>query len=369
MEPIYVSTDTELEQAVSRCADSSVIALDTEFARFNTYYPMVGLVQIATQQHCFLIDPLAISNLAPLAELLSRSDLLKVVHAGSEDMEVFQYALGITPAPVFDTQIATAALGVGFSMSYQRLVAHYLSIDVPKEETRSDWLRRPLTASQLQYAALDVVYLYRVYFDQLRQLKHLDRDKWVLEESAKLNKLLPIAIDPAESYLKGKGLHVLNRRQLGCLQLLYAWRERLARSENVPRNRIVEPKQLFSVARLGLDSIQKLREQSDLSSRQLRRYGSQLLEVMQQGKNRLETDLPQRILADSEPLDKKKLKKLKETVDKRASELGISPELLSRRRDLESLLRTARQGVAVLPDFMKGWREEVIGHTLLEAVQ
>jgi ribonuclease D len=90
---------------------------------------------------------------------------------------------------------------------------------------------------------------------------------------------------------------------------------------------------------------------------------------MQQGKNRPETDLPQSILADSAPLDKKKLQKLKETVDKRASELGISPEFLSRRRDLESLLRTARQGVAVLPDFMKGWREEVIGHTLLEAVQ
>jgi len=369
MEPIYISTNADLEQVAISCADVSVVALDTEFARFNTYYPMVGLVQLATDKHCFLIDPVAISNFDPLSELLTRPDLLKVVHAGSEDMEVFQYSLGVTPSPVFDTQIAAAVLGIGFSLSYQKLVAHYLNIDVPKEETRSDWLRRPLSASQLQYAALDVVYLYQVYFDQLRLLQQLDREKWVLEESAKLNDLLPTAIDPADSYLKGKGLHVLNRRQLGALQLLYAWRERLARSENIPRNRIVDPKQLLVIVRLGLDSIQKLRAQSDLSSSQLRRYGSQILEVVQQSKNRLESDLPLSIHADSEPIDKKKLMLLKKTVDNRATELGISPELLSRRRDLESLLRTARRGAAELPEFMKGWREEVIGHTLLEAVQ
>jgi len=369
MEPIYISTHADLKQVAVSCVDVSVVSLDTEFARFNTYYPMVGLVQLATDQHCFLIDPVAISNFEPLTEILTRPDLLKVVHAGSEDMEVFQYSLGVTPTPVFDTQIAAAVLGVGFSMSYQKLVAHYLNIDVPKEETRSDWLRRPLSASQLQYAALDVVYLYQVYFDQLSLLQALDRENWVLEESAKLNELLPTAVDPADSYLKGKGLHVLNRRQLGCLQLLYAWRERLARSKNIPRNRIIDPKQLLCIVRLGLDSIQKLRAQSDLSSSQLRRYGAQILEVVQQSKNRMESDLPRSLQADSEPIDKKKLMLLKKTVDNRASELGISPELLSRRRDLESLLRTARRGAAELPEFMKGWREEVIGRTLLDAVR
>ena len=158
----YVETRVQLLSAVEACKSAGVIALDTEFARFNTYYPIVGLIQIATRDDCFLIDPVALSDLEPLAPLLQNPGILKVFHACSEDLEVFQHALGVIPAPLFDTQIAAAVLGVGFSMSYQALVEHWLGVSLPKDQTRSDWLARPLTAQQLHYAALDVIHLLEV---------------------------------------------------------------------------------------------------------------------------------------------------------------------------------------------------------------
>jgi len=242
----YIDDDAGLETFLKACASAPVIALDTEFARFNTYYPMIGLLQIGLGHDNYLLDPLPIKDLSGLQALMKCPDTLKVVHSGSEDMEVFQYWLDCVPTPIFDTQIAAAMLGIGYALSYQKLVAHFLSIDIPKGETRSDWLARPLRQSQLDYAAQDVIHLFEIYPMLAESLAERGRVDWVLSESFKLTQDLPTKIDPDEAYLKLKGVSSLNARQLQYLRSFCAFREREAQTRNVPRNRVVDNDELIA---------------------------------------------------------------------------------------------------------------------------
>ncbi|MEX2327160.1 MAG: ribonuclease D, partial [Pseudomonadales bacterium] len=268
----YIDDEAALVRMVTACSAHDVITVDTEFARSHTYYPEVGLVQIYDGENCYLIDPVAIGTLKPLAPLLEDSSVLKVFHACSEDMEVFQYAVGALPSPAFDTQIAAAAVGVGFSISYQNLVGHYLGIDVPKEETRSDWLQRPLTQSQLDYAALDVIYLLMVFNKQQVELTRLQRLDWVAEECSLLTSDIAIIVDPDQCYLRVKSAGRMSKAELNVLRILCAWREREARKQNVPRNRVIEEKALVALARAGAKDRDELRL-AGLSERQLRKFG------------------------------------------------------------------------------------------------
>jgi len=261
----YIEDVAQLEAAVSACLTKDVVSIDTEFARFNTYYPIVGLIQIYDGEICYLIDPLAIDDLSSMAQLLTAEHVLKIFHACSEDMEVFQHCLGALPSPVIDSQIAAAALGVGFSVSYQNLVEHYLSIVVPKEETRSDWLQRPLTSSQLDYAALDVIYLLRVYEIQKEALLAAGRTLWVEEECSQLSVGLATMIEPDAAFEKVKGLSRLNRKQLSVLRALCAWRETKARESDVPRNRVVDQKSLLIIASENLRSKEDLQSEKHVT--------------------------------------------------------------------------------------------------------
>ncbi|MDZ7686137.1 MAG: hypothetical protein U5O39_14925 [Gammaproteobacteria bacterium] len=218
---------------VESCRQRDVVTVDTEFQRTDTYYPVVGLIQVYDGEICYLADPLALDSLGPFAELLADSSVLKVFHACSEDMEVFDYAVGEIPSPVFDTQIAAAVLGAGFSMSYQNLVEHHLSISVPKEQTRSDWLKRPLTSAQLEYAALDVVYLYDVYREQADALAQQSREQWIAEECAGLGEELAINVDPRQTYLPVESAGRMKPEELNVLRELCAWREGMAREMNL----------------------------------------------------------------------------------------------------------------------------------------
>ena len=218
-----IDANDDLAGLVARLSEVDVISIDTEFARFNTYYPIVGLIQIYDGSECFIIDPLEIGDLAPLAGLLTNENVIKVFHACSEDIEVFQHGLGVVPAPVFDTQTAAAILGVGFSLSYQKLVLEYLNLEISKDETRSDWLQRPLTQSQLNYAALDVIHLLEVYEKQVELLESTDRLAWVQEECRSLGEGLATTIEPGQYFLKIRGAGKLDQQALGILQALSGW--------------------------------------------------------------------------------------------------------------------------------------------------
>src|SRR5690554_2975724 len=153
--PQIIDQNSVLAEHCRNWLQLSFVAIDTEFVRTETYFPIAGLIQVGDGRHAYLIDPLQITDWSALVQVLEEPSVVKVLHACSEDLEVFQHLCGALPAPLFDTQIAAAYLGMDFSMSYSRLVSSLLHVDLPKEETRSDWLRRPLSPEQLQYAVED----------------------------------------------------------------------------------------------------------------------------------------------------------------------------------------------------------------------
>lgn len=372
MNPEYeiITSAERLEEVASHCEKQTVLAIDTEFARTSTYYPIVGLIQIYDGENCFLIDPLEVTDLSCLSKMLTDEGIVKIFHACSEDIEVFSHCIGVAPTPIFDSQIAAAMLGDGFSLSYQKLVEKNLSIDVPKEETRSNWLQRPLTDSQLQYAALDVIYLFEVYHKQADHLQQQGRVTWVQQECASLPNDIATQIDPHAYYLKVKNIARLNRNQLGLLRELCAWREIKARSLNVPRNRVVDEKGLFLIALNDVEDNSGLQNVANLHAREVRKHGEEILQIVHNEELDKTSDLPDYVLKPRIPIDNKLLKKLKQVVDTVAEARVIAPEMLAKRRHLEQLLRSVdNKGLYQLPAHLTGWREELIGSALLECLK
>ena len=363
----YIDSTDALVRAMSSCAGRDVVTVDTEFQRTDTYYPEVGLIQVYDGETCFLIDPLPIDSLEPFATLMADNDTIKVLHACSEDLEVFHYSLGCVPGALFDTQIAAAVLGTGFSMSYQNLVEHHLSVVVPKEETRSNWLRRPLSESQKDYAALDVIYLFDVYQQQVTALEAEGRSEWVAEECEQLGNEIAINVPPGEMYLRIKSAARMNGEELNRLRELCAWREETARRLNVPRNRIVDEKSLINICRNPPYSREAL-ARAGLSPKQVRRYEADITECLERAELIHPSDWPAP-MPDGGNVDNKRLKVLRQVVNERAEAIGIAPEMLARRRQLEELLRSNGEGNGYqLPSSLSGWRRELIGKQLLEAL-
>src|SRR3954469_4863071 len=162
------------------------VGLDTEFVRERTWWPQLALVQLALDDRVLLVDPLVPGMCEALAPLLADSAVLKVMHSASEDLVALKHACGVVPAPLFDTQIAAALAGIGAGVGYQRLVQDTLGVALPKGETRSDWLRRPLSPSQLEYAADDVRHLFALHDALDGRLSALDRRAWLDEDCARM---------------------------------------------------------------------------------------------------------------------------------------------------------------------------------------
>ena len=275
----WIRDNDSLAQFCAEWQQLPFVALDTEFMRVDTFYPIAGLLQIGDGVRAYLIDPLTIDNWQPLAALLENPAVVKVLHACSEDLEVLLRLTGSLPASLFDTQLAAAYLNLGFSMGYSRLVQEVLGIDLPKGETRSDWLQRPLSDTQISYAAEDAVHLAEV-FVQLRPKLSDDKYAWVLEDGAELVANLRREIDPYEVYRDAKLAWKLSRAQLAVLRELCAWREREARARDLPRNRIVREHSLWPLARTQPDNLGALAKIEDMHPRTVRQDGEFLLDLI-----------------------------------------------------------------------------------------
>ena len=353
------------------CAEWQVlpfIALDTEFMRVDTFYPIAGLIQIGDGERAFLIDPLTIDNWQPLAALLENPAVVKVLHACSEDLEVLLRLTGSLPAPLFDTQLAAAYLNLGFSMGYSRLVKEVLDLDLPKGETRSDWLQRPLSETQISYAAEDAQHLAEVYV-QLRPRLSDDKYNWGLEDGAELVANLRREVDPYEVYREAKLAWKLSRQQLAVLREVCAWRELQARARDLPRNRVVREHALWPLAKTQPDNLVTLARIEDMHPRTVRQDGEFLLDLIKRasslGPDQWPPAVPEPLPVEAAAL----VKRLRAIGQAEAERLNIAPELMLRKKTLEALLKSGYpEGPYQLPDSLRGWRRELMGQALLDCL-
>lgn len=361
----FVASDADLAQACARWSRASVIGVDTEFVRDRTYYPRPALLQVADDTGVILVDPLAIQDFSPLAGVLAADAPLKLMHACGEDLEVLPLVAGVEPQGLFDTQLAAAFAGHGFSLSYRALVETLLGVTLEKGETRSDWLRRPLSGSQQRYAALDVVYLPAIYLRLSRELKQLGRDAWLHEELQHLRRARAFDKLPENAFSRIRAREALSPPQHAILRALCRWRETVAAERDLPRRHVLADDLLIKLALEQPHSEAALKNIQGLSERAVSRYAAALLgcieEANQGGPSKADTSIDLRPHAGT-------MKRLKRIVKSTAETLGMPPELLAHRRALESLLLSTLEQNAELPLEFRGWRFDVITRPLLEAL-
>ena len=347
----WVDSDTALAEAVGAWGD--VIGLDTEFIRTDTFYPMPGLYQIAAGGDLYLLDPLAISDWQPFIDVLTNTQTVKVMHACQEDMELLHHHLGVTTRALFDTQFANAFVTADFSLSYAALVSAMLDVDLDKHETRSNWLARPLSDDQITYAIQDVMYLEPMYETLSARLAELDRSEWFTADMRERGRYVPA--DPETYYLGIKKAWRMSGEQLGALSALCAWRERQARDENVPRNRVVWDDNLYEFAcrsRLSESDVAEV-----LPRRIARRYADDLTRVHAEGLDRDDVaSLPKPLSSAQGAL----VKRLRDSGRAAAERLGLAQELLARRRDLEECVR-CYEDRSELSGHYDSWRGAIVG--------
>lgn len=366
-ESIWISQDAELAELCARLRQQAAIAVDTEFMRTDTFYPIAGLIQIGDGKTSYLIDPLAIQDFSSLRELMLDENVVKVLHSCSEDIEVFECLLGVVPSPIFDTQIAAAFAGFGFSLGYSGLVKAVLSIEIPKDETRSDWLQRPLSTSQLKYAALDVAHMLIVYGKLLQILKASERLQWVKSDCADLVANARKPDNYSEAFHKVGFAWKLRPLELAILRDLCIWREVEARARDIPRNRLIKEPSLFEMARKQPQDVTHLQRIEEIPSRTLRNDTETLLNIVRTGAAGDSSTWPARLDAPLAPSEAPLMKALKKYVRETADVLSLPPELLIRKKEYEAIVRSGMKGGSYcLPERLLGWRYEVIGKGLLE---
>lgn len=362
----WVDSSAALEAACVELADAGTLALDTEFFRESTFHPVPALVQLTAGEAVYLIDPQALEATPALRELLGGGPL-KLLHASSEDLEVLGAWAGVVVAPLVDTQVAQGLLGEDPAMGYQRLVEHWIGETLPKEETRSDWLERPLSEAQCRYAALDVVYLLKVWQCQRERLVALGRLEWLEADCAEL--VAQAGRDDGSDgqwYLRHRQLWRLSPRQVDAYRRLTIWREGEARKRNLPRGWLVNDKLLYAIAEALPQNRHDLAAIDGIKPTLVKREGDTLLALVREALHADAADLSAPLPSPLSGQFKKRFKALKRVVSDEAEVLGVAPEVLMRRRDLEALVAVDLLGQP--PILPRGWRGDRLAAALLAAL-
>ncbi len=355
--PTITTADT-LRSLCAHLARAPWIALDTEFMRVQTYRARLCLVQLATPDTVVCVDPLALSDLTPLLELVYAPHITKVLHAARQDLEVFADLRGGPPPSVFDTQIAASLVGYDDQLGYGALVEAITGHKLDKLEARTDWAARPLSDSQIRYAEDDVVYLRDVYLHLETRLKELGRTQWLVEECTTLTDPALYRTDPENAWRRlGAGAMLAPPAQT-ILAALATWRERQAQQRDLPRGWVVPDPILVEMARRMPDSIAALAAIPEIKPSVVRRDGVALLEIVAQARTapiQPRWDTPERL----DPAQMTLLKKLGARVQERAREASVSQTLIAPKRELLRLVR--RDPACAL---LRGWRRNFIGEEL-----
>ena len=364
-----ITDSATLANLCARLAAAEFITVDTEFMRESTFYPQLCLIQVADVNEAAAIDPMVPGlDLTPLLDLMvNNEDVLKVFHAGGQDLEIVYNLTGKTPHPLFDTQVAAMALGQGEQIGYSNLVDSWLGITVDKGARFTDWSRRPLDERQVDYAIGDVTHLARIFPKMLERLKTTGRGQWLDQEMERLGDPANYANDPEEAW---KRVRVSGRKPdlLGRIKALAKWRELEAQAKDLPRGRIVKDETLADIAG------HPPRKQADLAKvRGLSAswagndIGGRLMAALAEAAPLPADELPPR--EDRKPgLGKDGAlvaDLLKLLLKIRSRESDVAARLLARSDELEALAAGVRTGLPML----EGWRFDQFGREALDLVE
>ena len=362
-----MQSDEALANVLGKLAGAAELAVDTEFMRRNTYYPQVALLQLCAEDHAYLVDPLMIEELTPLRDLMADPAVVKILHSCSEDLEVFRRWLGVLPTPLIDTQRAAALLGETFGLGYRALVESLVGITLDKGETRSDWLRRPLTESQCHYAAQDVLQLLPAWHCLKERAVAQGRMAWIREEGEAVSAALYERERDLFRRIKGSGR--LNERQLEVLRRISEWREERARSIDKPRGWILEDKICLALARVMPGDTPALASIEAMPAAVVRRQGDTLLRLIDEARDVAAEHLPAALPKPLPAEQRAALKELREHAREIAEDLAIAPEAGLSTADLEQLVREAhgeRSADRDVAPRWSGWREATFAAPLRE---
>ena len=274
-----IDTPDALQALVDRALDAPFVAVDTEFVWEKTYYPWLGIVQVGlAHDDCHLIDAVALKDLSPLGAVLASQDTVKILHDAQQDLWILRLATGAWPRNVFDTRCAAGFAGLGSTMSLSNLLRTCLDVQLAKTETRTDWLKRPLSDNQLDYALDDVRYLPALRDHLLSAIHRRDRDTWLAEELSRYDdeELYNDRV-PEDQYARVKGTGRLSRRDMAILRELASWREREAQKANVPRNRVLSDDAMVQISRRKPHSIRSLKRLRGILDETAQKYGEIIL--------------------------------------------------------------------------------------------
>ena len=364
-----ITDSRSLTDLCARLAQSPYVAVDTEFMRENTYWPVLCLIQIADAKEAAAIDPMADGiDMTPLLDLMvNNRDVLKIFHAGGQDLEILHNLTGKTPYPLFDTQIAAMALGMGEQVGYQKLVESWTGIKLDKGARFTDWARRPLDKRQIDYAIGDVTYLVQIFPKLLEKLKRTGRGDWLDQEMERLGDPSSYVNEPEAAWQRVK---VPSRKPdvLGRLKALAAWREREAQGKDLPRGRIMKDETLADVASHPPKEQRDLAKVRGLSQSWAGNdIGARLMAALDASAPMSDDEMPAR--EDRKPgLGKDGAlvaDLLKLLLKIRSKETDVAPKLIARTDELELLAAGRRDGLSIL----EGWRYEQFGRDALDLVE
>ncbi|MDD4175028.1 MAG: HRDC domain-containing protein [Kiritimatiellae bacterium] len=357
-----ITTAKGLEDVAARLLDAEAVAVDTEFFWERTYYPVLGLVQLATEDGCWLADAVALGDLRALGPVLAARGVVKLLHDAPQDLGILARATGALPRTVFDTRVAAGFAGFSSTGSLQALLRDALGVELAKAETRSDWLRRPLSEGQLRYAAEDVIHLIPLRAALLARCAGDTERAWLTEELARLDDAsLYGDRDPRLMYQRVKGGSRLDPRQLAVLRELAAWREEEARQRDWPRGHVLPDTLLTAIAQRSPATLDALKAVPEFPYKMPASVAARLLDAVTQGLA---------VQADACPqpsgLDFAAKRELKSPCDRLLAHIkaacephGIDPALVASRADAEAYVSRRSDNATADCPLSRGWR-----HTL-----
>ncbi len=358
--PTIIDSGAALKNLAARARGCDRIALDTEFVWERTYYPRLGLIQVGlSMEECYLVDVPAIGDLKVLGEVLEEPTVQLVLHDAPQDLSILRRVTGAYPRHIFDTRCAAGFAGLSSTLSLSDLLDELLDVSLSKAASRTNWLQRPLTAAQLDYAAGDVCYLIAASDCLLQCARERSSEGWLAEEMRAYDRRsLYEERDEREQYTRLKGIYRCQPRELAVLRELAAWREREARRLDRPRSHIVGDRTLVHLARSKPKTLEDLKGFHGLSERKIRQCGVELVAAAAAGLRAKKCPtLPPR---PRDPRARKRhIDALLDYVRRRGADVGIDPQLVTSRAELKDLFNGGEQ--AVTQRIMGGWRKEFMG--------